>query len=502
MKFIDLINEDEQSEYDKIFKRTKTIFNAYRKGRIRTKSGIVFSYELPEEETHISVSGGQGTGPTGFIMSERIKIKEECEKCSEISFGRFGDFIKRKFTAHDVHFAFNVYPEDIEKWTPETINEDYISPDQEKELKKTKTIFKALKKGTITIQPLKHEKIKLRYTIGDNVFYKWEYYMGKKELTIVTNKLPEERVTIYSDNEYYIDQCLNHNSSFSKVDKGYDFIERTESKIRQKFERFNAKIHINGDMNFVLDKPEEPQPINEDESKEKLIKRGKTIYKGFKTGVIRKGHFGKIMYELPDVYDLQLDVNDEIFIKIGGNRTENEIKFYYVDGTGGEIKPYSLNNHEYHLFVREIERNKFKSFGIVIWYQQSENINEEDDKSKKKVRAVFKALNKKVCRKTENYTFYFVLPDHYKVIETDTPELETFRQGRREDGVLYVQVGHDSDLNSIKFFYKEEGDDKLNRYRLGMDTKDVYDRYLSFVNEKFKPFNIRLIYKTRTGKWQ
>ena len=127
-------------------------------------------------------------------------------------------------------------------------------------------------------------------------------------------------------------------------------------------------------------------------------------------------------------------------------------------------------------------------------------INEEDDKSKKKVKAVFKALNKKVCRKTENYTFYFVLPDHYKVIETDTPELETYRRARREDGVLYVQVGHDSDLNSIKFFYKEEGDDKLNR--LGMDTKDVYDNYLSSVNKKFKPFNIRLIYRSRVGKWE
>ena len=125
MKFIDLIKEDEQSQFDKVFKRTKTIFNAYRNGRIRTKSGIVFSYELPEKETHISVSGGQGTGPTGFIMSERIKIKEECEKCSEISFGRFGDFIKRKFSKHDVHFAFNVYPEDIEKYEPEPINEDF-----------------------------------------------------------------------------------------------------------------------------------------------------------------------------------------------------------------------------------------------------------------------------------------------------------------------------------------------------------------------------------------
>ena len=127
-------------------------------------------------------------------------------------------------------------------------------------------------------------------------------------------------------------------------------------------------------------------------------------------------------------------------------------------------------------------------------------INEEDDKSKKKVKAVFKALNKKVCRKNDKYTFYFVLPDRYNVIETDTPEIETHRRARREDGVLYVQVGHDSGLNRVEFFYKEHGDDKLNK--LGMNTVDMYDYYLFFVNEKFKPFNIKLIYKTRTGKWK
>ena len=63
----------------------------------------------------------------------------------------------------------------------------------------------------------------------------------------------------------------------------------------------------------------------EDENKEKLIKRGKTIYKGFKTGVIRKGHFGKITYELPDVYDIQIDVNGEAFVEVGKNRSDNDI---------------------------------------------------------------------------------------------------------------------------------------------------------------------------------
>jgi hypothetical protein len=127
-------------------------------------------------------------------------------------------------------------------------------------------------------------------------------------------------------------------------------------------------------------------------------------------------------------------------------------------------------------------------------------INKEDNKLKKKVKAVFDAFNKKVCRKTELATFYFVLPDQYNVIETDTPEIKEYRQRRREDDVLYVQVGHDSEKNSVKFFYKLEGIDDLNR--MSLDTVDKYNSYLIFVNQKFKPFNIKLIYKSRVGKWE
>lgn len=123
MKFIDIINEDEQSQFDKVFKRTKTIFNAYRIGRIRTKSGVVFSYELPEN-SHISVSAGRDEIPTGNVICERIKIKEESHECIYQSYSHFGDFIKRKFKRHDINFIFNVYPEDITLWKPKTINED------------------------------------------------------------------------------------------------------------------------------------------------------------------------------------------------------------------------------------------------------------------------------------------------------------------------------------------------------------------------------------------
>ena len=234
MKFIDLINEDDQSEWNKLYKKTQLVFKTLRKGRIRTRSGVKFSYEIPED-SDISVASSHGKDDlTAYVECEKIKIREESKECSDISYSMFGELIKRKFSHFDILFIFNVYPEDIEKY--------------------------------------------------------------------------------------------------------------------------------------------EPQAINEDEDKDKIIKRGKIIYKGFKTGTVRKGHFGKITYELPDEYEIKLDVYNEIFIEVGKNRSDNEIKFFYVDGSSGEIKPYSLNYSEYKIFVKEINTRKFESFNIELWYDQTEDI--------------------------------------------------------------------------------------------------------------------------------
>jgi len=245
----------------------------------------------------------------------------------------------------------------------------------------------------------------------------------------------------------------------------------------------------------------------EDENKEKLIKKAKTIYKGVKTGVLRKGVFGKVVYVLPDEYDIQIDVHDDIFIKFGNNRTKKGVKFYYVNDDDGEMKPLRVNPTEYQMNLRLIEKKKFTPFDIVIWWEESYqtndpevmNENEEDNKLKKKVKVVFKALNKKMCRKRDNYKFYFVLPDHYNVLETDTPEIKEYRSSRRESDVLYVQVGRDGENSGVKFFDKVEGDDKLNK--MSFDKLEQYGANLFFVNEKFKPFNIKLIYKNYSGKW-
>ena len=167
--------------------------------------------------------------------------------------------------------------------------------------------------------------------------------------------------------------------------------------------------------------------INENEDKDKIIKRGKTVYKALKTGVIRKGHFGKIMYELPDVYNVQLDHSDDIFIKVGKNRSDNEIKFFYVDGSSGEIRPYSLNHSEYKIFVKEINTHKFQSFDIELWYDQSvdmdQPINEEADnnltpKDRKKANLIYKTF-KTGKYQVDDMTYRYELPDEYWLSNDD-----------------------------------------------------------------------------------
>ena len=227
--------------------------------------------------------------------------------------------------------------------------------------------------------------------------------------------------------------------------------------------------------------------INEDENKEKLIKRGKTIYKGFKTGVIRKGHFGKITYELPDVYDVQLDHSNDIFIKVGKNRSENEIKFFYV--SSGEINPYSLNYSEYKLFVKAINKHKFESFKIELWYDQTEDmdqlINEDAEvevpKEKKRVKTIFRALRSGVM---------FVPFLGYKIkYELNNDYQLSLGIGKsHNDTILFIP----SDDKTPKVKLYEIGSDGVERYFEVNGYDGIYHAMWQKISEKFKHFRIHL----------
>ena len=116
-------------------------------------------------------------------------------------------------------------------------------------------------------------------------------------------------------------------------------------------------------MNFVLDKPEEPQPINEDN--DRRIKRARIIYKALKKGLLNKGEHGSTKYLLPDEYDVHIrSIDDVVIIKVGDEESENPVKFFYNDDDGRGDRPTKAGPKYYYTFVEKLGDKYFEDFGI------------------------------------------------------------------------------------------------------------------------------------------
>jgi hypothetical protein len=255
-------------------------------------------------------------------------------------------------------------------------------------------------------------------------------------------------------------------------------------------------------------------------------KRVKTIFKALRNGVVKVPHprtnnIIKFRYHISDniFYRWENYMSEKCLTIITSNFPEEGITIYcddkdVIDMCTNNTESISKNPTGIHLremFMNKL-KNRFNKFQVSFYVNKQGmkfvleepteliNENEEDDRIIKKVGVIFKALNKKMYRKNKDFKYYFILPDNFNVLLNDTPEIERHRQLRREYDFLYVQVGNDGENNNVKFYYKKEGDDELNR--LNIDTVDQYNYNLFFVNEKLKPFNIKLIYKNRVNKWE
>jgi hypothetical protein len=261
------------------------------------------------------------------------------------------------------------------------LNERYLTPEQQKEEKRAKTIFKALKKGVVKVpHPRLDEVITFRYHINDNVFYKWETYMGKEYVIILTNNLTGEGMTIYTDNEKIVDACTTDIESISRNPIGVHLREMIILKIKIKFENFRVPIHIqtNG-MKFELDEPEQPitegldhqnvdsPDLNEEQLKQ--LKRAKTIFKAFKKGKVDAGEH-VIAYEIEDPYyywnhsdrektirvefnNIKVHITDPILYQECMNNTEKR----WRNSARGIIEDTLIKPHI---------RNKFKNFRLDV----------------------------------------------------------------------------------------------------------------------------------------
>jgi hypothetical protein len=250
------------------------------------------------------------------------------------------------------------------------INEEariFKKPNEDEE-KRVKTIFKALKKGSVNVNyPNYGDKYKVRYHINDNVFYRWEVYSGMYYIVINTNNFPGEGMTVYCKDKDVIND-VRFRSSFI-------------SDIRQKFDKFDVNIHLNSNgINFVLDEPDQPEEMNEQKVMDnqvtpQQVKKVRTVYKGIKSGVVNHKteynngtmDISKYKYVLPDDYLIMLGEENVPCVVLTTDPNKG-IELYYIPFPKNEPNyleyPVKKEHDALYKWITDKVVDRFKSFNI------------------------------------------------------------------------------------------------------------------------------------------
>jgi len=250
------------------------------------------------------------------------------------------------------------------------INEEartFKHPNEDEE-KRVKTIFKALRKGSVNVNyPNYGDSYKVKYHINDNVIYRWEVYSGMYYMVIITNNFPGEGMTVYCK-----DKDVVNDTKFRS-----NFIV----DLKQKFDKFDVNIYVNQKgVNFVLDEPDQPEEMNEQRVMDnqvtpEQVKKVRTVYKAIKTGIINhKTHYNdgtvdisKYKYVLPDDYLIMLGEENTPCVVLTTN-PEKGIKVYYLPVPKDDPSYREhLVSTEYGALIKWVTDkvvDKFKSFNI------------------------------------------------------------------------------------------------------------------------------------------
>ena len=270
MKFIDTFNEDDKK---KLTKKAKLIYSVLKKGTITRSDGVKFSYELGDNMVPSVVDGEIEL----FAFITKITERTYCP-INEIA---MSDLIMKKFEQFDIKVDLQI-PKSIEivkyegkKPWEESLNENHEEY-KEKQIKKGKTIYNALKKGTIGSNDPNEPRFS--YVLSD-------------EFSIDINNLG---ILIFTDGI----KIKELNRECNIVSTGY-----MQSKIRDRFEQFDI-ILTNRHLSSQDIEPWERPTINEEEDNnitEKDRKKIELIYGLFKRG---KYTVEDILYNyvLPDEY--------------------------------------------------------------------------------------------------------------------------------------------------------------------------------------------------------
>ena len=298
MKFIDTFNEDDKK---KLTKKAKLIYSVLKKGTITRSDGVKFSYELGDNMVPSVVDGEIEL----FAFITKIIERTYCP-INEIA---MSDLIIKKFEQFDIKVDLQI-PKSIEivkykgkkPWEePLNLNENHEEY-KEKQIKKGKAVYYALKKGTIGSNDPNEPRFS--YVLSD-------------DFSIDMNNLG---ILIFTDGI----KIKELNRECNIVSTGY-----MQSKIRDRFEQFDI-ILTNRHLSSHDIEPWERPTINEEEDNnitEKDRKKIELIYGLFKRG---KYTVEDILYNyvLPDEYWIY-DRNEtgELIVVLTMNPTQ-KMKLY------------------------------------------------------------------------------------------------------------------------------------------------------------------------------
>jgi hypothetical protein len=455
----DPINEEiDRDHLKKMKKKGELIYQLYKTGKLisDTETGeIHYTYELSDGKLINAVPGDI------FVSPDNIKIKYHNELTNKFALLPILESIKKRFYNHGITFNRPRWTEIyVDKW------EEPINESEDKGEVKARQVFKALRKGMFKFSDRKNDFF--RYVLPEN----YEVYR---------DELDELCIKVIGDMDMFsvlkFDNGTDMEWPTEKEHKG--LYEWMEDKVKEKFEQFDIKII------FV-----KPEPINESEDKyeqrrQKMIKKGKTVFKAFRKGVLSDDQPDglRFSYELSD--DFTVDINNlGIIIFTAG------VKIKELNRACDRYSPAYM--------VSRI-RNKFYQFDVVLtyphvtsddverWEEPEEPINEEKDnnltdKDRKKIELIY-GLFKTGKYKVDDLIYTYVLPDDFWTSNDD------------ETGDLIVVLTMNPQQR-MKLYATLDNGVPSKGYGTEVETQyhHLHNHAKEKVKEKFHRFNIDIIF--------
>lgn len=358
--------------------------------------------------------------------------------------------------------------------------------EEERLLKRAKTIFRALKEGTIT----RSDGVSFSYVIDNNIEVKVRN--GELELYGFVSKIVEN--TYCPINERYMTELI------AKRFRRFGITTELTMPSKNNIHKFQGKKPWEEDLNDLV-------YLNES-NEDKLLKKGKVIFKALRKGTIgSKDEPNKPMF----TYELSNDMSI--------NTTYGDITIFT-----DEVKVVELNEpclrmstdlmakkiwHRFKQFKVELNHPPIHPFNVDSYYdrRKKEELNENlvhtiTDEDRKKVKLVHKAIKSGVVN-VNDIRYRYELPENYEMSPANNKiiriRFEFYRGDLRGNNrgeklplkIWRIEDGKDVYINGL-LDNADVSDICYGEHYHQKETTQEYMKIKNVVRRRYNNFNIAL----------